>query len=537
MSSKAITEKREQASSRRWHVAREVAPSVMQADLPILPRLAGAVGLALIVLGGVSWVATSGFGRAVLIPVWLAMMMVACGIGLVLMHAASDSDIQVRRAYMSLGFTSIVIGIALSFWPVRGESGATYGRYFISGGVPLLANGLLFLIAFLRNETEARLRTTTLNILGGLGGLMAVGGFLFGTLYKDFLLPQGGLLILLGLFYLWAFIGLRGTADDVAYRAALGMGLLGLVAFLVAFVRSVILPLLAAKEWIGPTEGYAIPYGLVLMAAGMLYAMFTAGLCSDHALVVMTRRELGSLFYSPIAYTVLLGFTAVGWGLFAKFVLNYLWNVDPLRQTSASTLEEPILMGYIIDIFPVICAIFVVPVLTMRTLSEEQRTGTMEMLLTAPVNETGIVLSKFLAMFIFYMIVWLPWALYLVGLRVEGGKEFDYLPLIAFFIALAASGAGFIGMGVFFSSLTRNQLAAAILTFVGMVLLTLFYFIRFILPVGETLSAVFQHISYIDLWINAVQGKLTSRDLLFHISASVFWLFLTVKVLESRKWR
>src|SRR5262249_48094093 len=143
-------------------------------------------------------------------------------------------------------------------------------------------------------------------------------------------------------------------------------------------------------------------------------------------------------------------------------------------------------------------------------------------LLTAPVNETAIVLSKFLAMFIFYMIVWLPWALYLVALRVEGGKEFDYLPLIAFFIALAASGAGFIGMGVFFSSLTRNQLAAAILSFVGMVLLTLFYFIRFILPLGETLSAVFQHISYIDLWINAVQGKLTSRDLLFHISAAVF---------------
>jgi ABC-type transport system involved in multi-copper enzyme maturation permease subunit len=194
-------------------------------------------------------------------------------------------------------------------------------------------------------------------------------------------------------------------------------------------------------------------------------------------------------------------------------------------------------MGYIIDIFPVICAIFVVPVLTMRTLSEEQRTGTMEMLLTAPVNETSIVISKFLAMFVFYMIVWLPWALYLVGLRVEGGKEFDYLPLLAFFIALAASGAGFIGMGVFFSSLTRNQLAAAILTFVGMVLLTLFYFIRFILPLGETLSAVFQHMSYIDLWINAVQGKLTSRDLLFHISAAVFWLFLTVRVLESRKWR
>jgi ABC-type transport system involved in multi-copper enzyme maturation permease subunit len=523
----------------RWHVARETAPSIMQADEPLVPRLAGAFGLAFIVLGGVSWVAISGFGRSVFLPLWVAMMMVVFGIGLVLMHAANDADIQVRRSYMALGFACLLVGIVLSFATLRFPDGSpAYSKLFLPAGLPLTLIGLLFLIAFLRNETDVKLREITLSVLGILGGLAAVGGFFLATLYRNFLLPEGTLIILMGLFFLWAFVGLRGTGDELAYRVGLGMGLLGAAAFLVAFVRSVIVPIMVARGWVEPTEPYALPFGLVLMGLGLLYGAVTAGLCSDSTFVVLTRRELASLFFSPIAYTVLLGFAAVGAGLFANFVLNYLWSVEPLRgQGSSIPQDEPIVMGYFISIFQVVCAIFVVPVLTMRTLSEEQRSGTLEMLLTAPINETVVVLSKFLAVFVLYMIVWLPWGLYLVALRAEGAKEFDYLPVIAFFIALAASGAGFLGMGVFFSSLTRNQLAAAILTFVGMVFFTLSYFVRFIFPLSETLTTVCQHISYIDLWINAVQGKLTSRDLLFHISAAVFWLFLTVKVLESRKWR
>jgi ABC-type transport system involved in multi-copper enzyme maturation permease subunit len=180
--------------------------------------------------------------------------------------------------------------------------------------------------------------------------------------------------------------------------------------------------------------------------------------------------------------------------------------------------------------------IFVVPVLTMRLLSEERRTGTLEVLLTAPLDETTVVLSKFFAALIFFLVLCLPWGLFLVGLRVQGGEPFDYRPLLSFFIALAATGAGFLSMGLFFSSLTRNQIAAAVLTFVGMVALTLVYFLQTDLPLSSTAKVFLNYTSYLELWRDSLGGTLSPRYLIFHISAAIFWLFLTVKVLEARKW-
>src|SRR5205807_651435 len=116
---------------------------------------------------------------------------------------------------------------------------------------------------------------------------------------------------------------------------------------------------------------------------------------------------------------------------------------------------EPIVRRYIVDLIPVIAQMFVVPVLTMRLLSEEKRTGTLEMVLTVPVNELTITLSKFLAAWIFYLLTWLPTFLFLVALRAMGEKEFDYRPLLSFNFAVMATGAGFIAMGLFFSSITR----------------------------------------------------------------------------------
>ena len=90
---------------------------------------------------------------------------------------------------------------------------------------------------------------------------------------------------------------------------------------------------------------------------------------------------------------------------------------------------------------------FLVPALTMRLLSEEKRTGTLEVLLTAPVNEAAVVLSKFLACWLFFMLCWVPTGLYLIALRVEGGQPFDYRPLLSFYLAVGASGAAFIAIG------------------------------------------------------------------------------------------
>src|SRR3954447_7362783 len=115
-------------------------------------------------------------------------------------------------------------------------------------------------------------------------------------------------------------------------------------------------------------------------------------------------------------------------------------------------LFEPIVAQYVFELIPVIVQIFVVPAITMRLLAEEQRTGTLEVLLTAPVNESTVVLSKFLAAWFFYLLLWLPWWLYLIALRYFGGEEFDYRPILSFTVALVATGANFMAMGLFFSS-------------------------------------------------------------------------------------
>ncbi len=92
-------------------------------------------------------------------------------------------------------------------------------------------------------------------------------------------------------------------------------------------------------------------------------------------------------------------------------------------------------------------------------------------------------------------------------------------------------------MGIFFSSLSRNQIVAAVLTFVGMVALVMIYFlINFTVPEGSAWKTVLTHASFIDLWQETLRGKLALRDLLFPVSATIFWLFLTVKVMEARRW-
>ncbi len=198
---------------------------------------------------------------------------------------------------------------------------------------------------------------------------------------------------------------------------------------------------------------------------------------------------------------------------------------------------EPIVAAYVLSFIPLIAQLFVVPVLTMRLLSEEKRSGTLEMLLTAPVNESTVLLSKFLAAWLFYLLTWVPTWLFLIALRAMGADEFDYRPVLSFFLALMGSGAGFVAMGLFFSSITRNQIIAAVFTFVGMTLFLLTAILTRQPGLQGTLwGDVFYYASFYDLWETSLEGVLAPRYLVFHVSVALFFLFLTDKVLEARKW-
>ncbi|MFL5243253.1 MAG: ABC transporter permease [Gemmataceae bacterium] len=532
MSTRAVIEKKDQTPAPgRWTVAPEQAPSVMGEPAPMFARVLGMIGLLLVMAGSLILLINNYGSKSTLAaylgPGWGTFIGVF-GIGLMLYHAVQDADLEMRRAYMVFGYLWLVIGAIVSVIPADGHAGARFLPY----GFTCFSLGLLFVSAFLRNETEARQRDLAIYVLGGIGVALGVGGFLFGSIFTQFLFPRGVVVVLLALPFWWAFASLRGTSTDQGYYAGVAMGATGLLFFVIALIRSVIPPLAGYFRWSGNYAGYLMPYGLVLMGCGAVYFLVAVLLCSDAQVVVQTRRELISYFQSPLAYIIILGFGLLAAYMFLLFVLFYLWtNGIPRAQL------EPIVRYYLASgIYPV-SLVIVVPMLTMRLFSEEKRSGTLEMLLTTPLSEWVLVVSKFLAALFFLMLIHLPWALEFVGLRDIADKPFDYRPLLAFFVALLFTGANLVAMGLFFSSLTRNQLTAALLTFVGLLILVTAKSFQEFLTKDGLLYIIVEHLSFLDVLVKSLEGRLALRDLFIQISACVFWLFLTTKVLESRKWR
>jgi ABC-type transport system involved in multi-copper enzyme maturation permease subunit len=516
-----------------WQRTAERAPSLIRADRPQVARWLAVPGLICTTLG-LSAQLAAALGRPYLIsPAW-GMALLVPGLGLLLLHASNEKELQYRRVYGMVGALLLFLGLVLRVLPVNNVVGGAFLPY----GAASMSLALLFLMAFARNETDPFLHTLCVRGVGLTGLLLAVVAFAASNIGTEnfteaFLLRDGVVMALLGLWYLSSFIGLQAPGGETGYWIGLGIGVLGFLVFALALARSALPSLLYGIGWLSsrPTTGYLMPSGLVLIGLGLLYLIVSIGICSDRTFIVLMRRELAAYFYSPIAYLLFVGLTAVGWYMFVQFV-------GGLSSAGDQGLFEPIVRDFIFGLFPVICVIFIVPVLTMRLLSEEQRMGTLEVLLTAPLNESAVVLSKFTAALTLFLLMWVPWCLYLVALRVMNAEEFDYRPLLSFFISLVFSGAGFVAMGLFFSCLTRNQIIAAVLAFVGMIGFTSVYLVKFALPAlrDGTWNEVLTYVSYIDLWVLSLQGQLAPRFLLFHLSAAVFFLFLSIKVLESRKW-
>jgi ABC-type transport system involved in multi-copper enzyme maturation permease subunit len=525
MSRQAITDTQRDDRSAATDAAfmRELAPSLIREDDAGISRWIGAFGLVLAVVGaGILAYAYAGHAVGALRAI-IATLLFAVGMVFLLFHATCDKDLQLRRTYGIFGALWVVGGLVMALLALF--AGARMAGFFMPGA-GALGLGLLFVLAFLRNETETDLRTMAINVVGGLGALAAAGCFL-GTAFFGgaFLLPNGFLLGLLGLGYLWAFVTCRGLSDDIGNLATKAIGAVGGLVILGVLFRSYVLTYFKF-------DPYMIPTGLLLAALGGLYVALYVLLWVDTPFLALTRRELGALFYSPIGYLVLIGSTGIGWVALVLFLKQALFY----DEDGGEPLFEPIVRSFFFGLVPVLVAIGAMPFLTMRSLSEEKRTGTLEVLLTVPIGEWSVVLSKFTATLLFYMLIWVPWGLYMVDLRIEGGTPFDFRPVLSFLIVLLCTGANFVGMGLFFSSITRNQIISGILTFAGMMGFLLIYFASIMVRAPSPWAPVLNHLSFVQLWYNSLDGKLQPQFLLFHISAAIVWLFLIVKVLEFRKW-
>ena len=532
MASRAIKPKRDMSKPQSgWAGIEERAPSVVRAEGPMVARYVAIFSLMLITLGGASVIFAAN-NRPYLISVGWGVVLLALGVMGLLYHAFNETDFQFRRLYGFIGGIGLFgLGVALRLLPSKNVVGALFLPY---GAVALLLS-LGFMLCFVRNEADAHLRRIVLNLVAFGAAANALTGFIGGMVNESFLLQTGIIHLILGLVFAAAYVAVEGIGTTRGFWAGRAIGIVGAALFLVALGRSLLPYLFWRFGWAGrPPVSFFLPQGLLLMYLGLEYLILYLGICSDNKLVVLTRRELSSFFCSPIAYIVLIGMAALGGGNYWLFVWR-LFEASEAGQFGAGRgVPEPIFQSYVLSFLALIPLIFIVPVITMRMLSEEKRTGTLEVLLTAPVNEWQIVLAKFLAGLRIFMLCWYLWGLFLIPLRVEGGQDFDYRPVITFMIALACMGAGFIAMGLFFSSLTRHQIVAAVFTFMVMFVSTLMFIL--FQYVGESLWSFLRNVTYIDLWLNAARGTITPRLLVLHLSMAAFWLFLTTKILEARKW-
>ncbi|MEK6798921.1 MAG: ABC transporter permease [Planctomycetota bacterium] len=235
----------------------------------------------------------------------------------------------------------------------------------------------------------------------------------------------------------------------------------------------------------------------------------------------MAKRELGAYFLSPIAYVTLAIF------LFASGMGFGLGVFGPGEEASLRALFDP---------WMVMILCFVLPMLTMRLVSDELRSGTIETLMTAPISETQIVFGKFVGAFFFYLVLLVTLLIYPLLLNMYG--TVDVKLLSCHYLGLLLLGGLYIATGLFFSACTKHQVVAVLFSFALLALMTFaFQALAGLDPLEGWPRVVLQQLSIRTHFHDFVRGMLDTNHVVFFVTTTALFLFLTVKRLEMRRWQ
>ena len=246
------------------------------------------------------------------------------------------------------------------------------------------------------------------------------------------------------------------------------------------------------------------------------------------------RRELRVYFSSPIAYAIIFIFLVVAGYFFYSTVAFYsLMSFQAMRNPFMARLNPvDMVISPLIGNLSVIL-LLMMPVLTMRLFAEEKKTGTYELLFSYPVREIEVLLGKyFAALAVFSLMVGLTGFYHLI-LWGFGVSAFGVV--LSGYLGLFLLGAAFISLGVLISSLTENQIVAAV---IGFGVLLLFWVIGWSSSsVGPPLSRIFEYLSLVKHMVSFAKGIVDTADLAYYLCFIIFFLFLTLRSLESKRWR
>jgi ABC-2 type transport system permease protein len=234
------------------------------------------------------------------------------------------------------------------------------------------------------------------------------------------------------------------------------------------------------------------------------------------AVWVLTKKELRSYFNSPVAYVVIVLFLLISGWQFSTSI--FLANTADLR-----------------GLFQIIRFIFLffIPALSMRLLSEEKRSGTIEVLSTMPIHDWQLVLGKFIPALILMVITLALTLINYITISYLGNP--DSGATFGGYLGLFLLAATYLSIGLFTSSLSKNQIVAFILSFAIIFMFIIFNYFKFF--VGGFLASILEFMSTDYHFESIERGVLDTRNLIFYISVTFTFLFLTVQMLQSRKWR
>jgi len=251
--------------------------------------------------------------------------------------------------------------------------------------------------------------------------------------------------------------------------------------------------------------------------------------------LAIAHKEIKSYFASPIAYIV-IGLFALMYGYFYAVMLYYFvrqsMQMGQLGQgPAAMNVNQHMLRPLLQNV--TILALFLLPMITMRTYAEEKRSGTIELLLTSPITDFQIIMGKFLGALALYAIM-LAVSLVHIAILFKFGTP-EWKPIATAYLGLLLMGGCFISLGLFISSLTKNQVVAATITFAVFLMLWVITWIGSF--AGPTVESLTSYLSIIEQFDDFAKGVVDTSHLIYYFSFITFGLFLTAKSVDSERWR
>ncbi|PYS45206.1 MAG: ABC transporter [Acidobacteria bacterium] len=255
-------------------------------------------------------------------------------------------------------------------------------------------------------------------------------------------------------------------------------------------------------------------------------------------ILAIVERELRAYFISPIAYVVLTAFLLLSGIVFQGIltqVMDYQMrsSLQSAQLGRATPIDGPAIISQQFLGTMSVLLLFMIPMVTMGLFAEEKRRGTIELLLTAPMTDLQVVLGKFFSAVAFFLILlmasWLPMSvLYLYGSPASGPIFSNYLGIVLYGFAL-------VGIGLFVSTLTENQIISGILGFV--IALAMWFFDLLAARAEQPTKAIMEYLSVISHLQDFMKGVIVTSNIIFYLSLTILTLFLTYRSIDSLRWR